>query len=274
MRDLQDHLKQGRLSIFELGVYQIIHWQADFKTGVWWGSAPAVHCVAPRGCKLRDVQRAIARLKRIGFLRPREQKQGKRGNFPVLIDKYEPLSGALRGTRLNAARSADWRNPVYEPCTDGDAQHDTVQDPQSAPIHNAVSNKQDAGQRPAAKNTPPVDPRFQPFVDFAFESYKVKHGRKPLWLGKDFSSLKRLLKWQSANLLSMERLTALWRNFVDSSETFILKQGDSLAYFCSNIDKFSDGPIPATPQKGPNGKPTATDLAIRNARALGLDRPN
>jgi hypothetical protein len=35
----------------------------------------------------------------------------------------------------------------------------------------------------------------------------------------------------------------LWRNYLDSTEAFTAKQGDSLAYFCSNIDKFSAGPI-------------------------------
>ena len=57
----------------------------------------------------------------------------------------------------------------------------------------------------------------------------------------------------------------------DSTEEHTRKQGDSLAYFCSNIDKFSDGPVMVTPGKGTNGKPTATDLALQNARALGLN---
>ncbi len=117
----------------------------------------------------------------------------------------------------------------------------------------------------------PGDPRFQPFFKFAHESFAVKHGRKPLWVGKDRNGLKNLLKSQSAEALSLERLQTIWRNFLDSTEAFTAKQGDSLAYFCSNIDKFSDGPITAGSGKVSHGKPTATDLAIRNARALGLD---
>lgn len=50
MRDLTDHTTQGRLSLFDLGVYLTIHWQADFKTGIWWGSArlftPSLHAAA------------------------------------------------------------------------------------------------------------------------------------------------------------------------------------------------------------------------------------
>jgi hypothetical protein len=111
------------------------------------------------------------------------------------------------------------------------------------------------------------------FFAFAFESFIAKHGRQPLWGGKDRSGLKVLLKNQSTENLSLERLKNLWGHFLDSNEPFTVKQGDSLAYFCSNVDKFADGPILATPRKGGgNGRTTATDLAIRNARALGLDR--
>jgi hypothetical protein len=106
----------------------------------------------------------------------------------------------------------------------------------------------------------PGDSRFQPFFTIAFESFSVKHGRKPLWQGKDRIGLKNLLKNQNAENLSLLRLKTLWRNFLESTEPFTVKQGDSLAYFCSNVDKFSDGPILAAPQKGgASGKPTTSD---------------
>jgi hypothetical protein len=103
---------------------------------------------------------------------------------------------------------------------------------------------------PAAKPAPPTDTRFQPFVNAAFESYKAKHGREPLWQGKDFSALGRLLKSQSVERLPLKQLVCLWGDFLKSTELFTVKQGDSLAYFCSNLDKFVDGPILAVPQKG------------------------
>ena len=130
---------------------------------------------------------------------------------------------------------------------------------------------------PAAKPAPP-DPRFQPFFDFAFESFEAKRGRKPLWEGKDRKGLQSLLRNQSAENLPAARLQTNWRNFLESTEPFTVKQGGSLVYFCSNIDKFSDGPILAVLQKGKtNGndaRSTASDLAMQNARALGLtDKP-
>jgi hypothetical protein len=150
MGDLQDHLKRGRLGPFELGVYQIIHWQADFKKGIWWGSAPAIHGVAPRGCSLRDIQRAIRQLTEIGFLVP-FHKRGRRGNFPVLIHKYEPLIGALKGKRLNALVSSDWRKPVYEERaengTENDADTDAVSDALAAPNQYSVCKTQETKEK-------------------------------------------------------------------------------------------------------------------------------
>lgn len=144
-----------------------------------------------------------------------------------------------------------------------------------------VGNKEDSAvtqqeerRNPAAKPAPPADPRFQPFFDFAFESFAMRHGRKPLWLGKDHSQLKSLLKSHGSEGLGLERLKTNWRNFLASTEPFIVKQGGSLGYFCSNIDKFSDGPILAGPRKGINGKLSGTELAIHNAKAVGLYRPN
>jgi hypothetical protein len=95
----------------------------------------------------------------------------------------------------------------------------------------------------AAKPAPPADPRHQPFFTYAYESYKAKHGRVPVWTGKDRNALKNLLRGQSAESLPLELLTTLWQNFCGSTELFTVRQHDSLSYFCSNLDKFSDGPM-------------------------------
>src|ERR1700756_797522 len=44
-----DHLVRGDISLYELGVYVLIHLQADYSTGVWRGSAPRILANAPRG---------------------------------------------------------------------------------------------------------------------------------------------------------------------------------------------------------------------------------
>lgn len=122
-------------------------------------------------------------------------------------------------------------------------------------------------EKPAAKPTRPADPRYQPFVDFAHRTFEAKYGAKPSWQGKDWKGLQNLLA--SNKSLGSEELQARWQNYLASTEAFTVKQGGSLAYFCTHADSFITGPILAQ-KGGANGKQTGTDLAIQNARALGL----
>jgi hypothetical protein len=112
---LSEHLLNGALGVFALGVYLIILLQVDFETGVWTGSAARLLASAPRGASLRDMQRALELLEKIGFIRI-FHRHGQRGNYRALVNKYEPKTGALIGKRLNALKSDDWRRPVYEAC--------------------------------------------------------------------------------------------------------------------------------------------------------------
>jgi hypothetical protein len=135
-RGLQEHLLDGRISLLELAVFTVILFQVDFKTGIWSGSAPRIVAAAPRGATLRGVQRVISRLAKIGFLKVFHQ-HGRRGNYKVLIHKYEPQSGALMGRRLNALISGCWWNPVYESC----AETDTEDSAEAAPYLKEEKNK-------------------------------------------------------------------------------------------------------------------------------------
>ena len=245
MRDLQDHLIAGRVSALDVGIYTIIHWQADFKSGVWWGSAPKVHATAPRGLSLRDVQRSIQTLTDVGFLKP-FHKHGQRGNYPVLLNKYEPLSGALKGFRLNAASSDDWKQPKYDSC----ALSDALSDAQAAPIQYAVSTTQHEAKKKKAA-TPPADARYGPFLEFGKAAFEGKYGHPPTWdcFGKDGSALAAFLR--RAAHVTLETWQTHLANYFDSTEAFTAKQGGSLSYFVSRFDTFSSGPIL---EGGSNGK--------------------
>ena len=130
--------------------------------------------------------------------------------------------------------------------------------------------KSESKQHLAPKATAPADARHKPFSDFAYEAYRQKHGTKPLWQGKDFSALKRLLKAQSAESLPLSRLTALWGNYLNSTEPFTVKQGDGLSYFCSNINRFADGPQLAVPrQGGVDGNHISSEERIRRGDVAG-----
>jgi hypothetical protein len=265
---IQDHLLRGEISLFELGVYVLIHLQADYSTGIWRGSAARIAATASRGIELRKIQRATEHLTDLGLLRPLH-RHGTRGNYPVLINKFTVRRGALKGRRLNAIKSESLSNLIYEVCADGDAETDA----EDAPIQEVRGKRTEENQF-RRKKTAPGDCRSQPFIDSALASYKNKHGRQPIWQGKDFSALKRLLKSQSVEKLTLDRLTELWKNYTSSTEPFTVKQGNSLAYFCSNVDKFSDGPILADPRKGTNnGKPTVSDNIRATLEAFRATEP-
>jgi hypothetical protein len=135
-----DHLLAGNISLFDLGVYLVIQLQADFRTGVWRGSAPRLLATASRGTNLRQVQRALQNLTNQGLLRSFHVR-GKRGNFCVLLDRYEIKMGALRGKRLIASKSEDWRNPYYETCADGIADDDADGVAEGAPSSGVINHK-------------------------------------------------------------------------------------------------------------------------------------
>jgi hypothetical protein len=111
------------------------------------------------------------------------------------------------------------------------------------------------------------DSRLAVFFQFAFESFKAKHGdHAPSWNGKDRRQLSELLKVHPD--LSFEEMRRRWTFFISSTDSWIQKQGDSLAFFCSNFDRFIDGPLAAAPAGGKNGnnKLTIAEQAQRTRR--------
>lgn len=138
-----DHLVAGRLGFFELGIYVVILLQADFRTGVWWGSAPRLLANCPRGTSLRRVQQALKTLSEIGFLRS-FHVHGKRGNYPVLIDKYDVKLGALTGKRLNAWKSVSWSSPCYGNRAETDAEEFAGPCTDDAPNQEPIDKRQKA----------------------------------------------------------------------------------------------------------------------------------
>jgi hypothetical protein len=227
-----DHLVRGDISLYELGVYVLIHLQADYSTGVWRGSAPRILANAPRGAELRDIQRAIKHLEDVGYLRS-FRKHGQRGNCPYLIDKFTVRCGALKTHRLNAGKSISLQQLAYEPCVESDAE--------GAPIQKERRKKQKARERTAAEPTPPADPRFQPFYKLAYEAFRTKHGQPPTWRGKEGANLKSFLAEQTH--VTAEEWQRRFANYLGSTDAFICKQGHSLSYFTANFDKFRAGPV-------------------------------
>ncbi len=117
-RGLLKHLELGRLTAHDLGLYLAILLQANYRTGLWVGSAAKLFAIFPKENTLRRTQRSLERIEQIGFIK-RFRVPGRKHNYPVLINKFECTKGVLTGYRLNAEVSTDYRHPVYDHVTVG-----------------------------------------------------------------------------------------------------------------------------------------------------------
>ena len=242
---------RGAMSLSEFGIYALIHIQADYRTGIWRGSAPRILATAPRGASLRQVQRALEHFESVGYLKS-FRVQGARGNTPYLIDKFTVRSGALKGYRVNAAKSESWQRPFYELVAEVVTEDDAVPVAQ----HDALSRskkERSKKENPAPKPTAPADTRFGPFLEFAKASFETKHGHPPTWdcFGKDGKELVAFLR-RAPHVALADWQTHI-SNFFDSTEPFTVKQGGSLSYFVRRFDTFANGAILAQ-KGGGNGK--------------------
>jgi hypothetical protein len=196
-----DHLLAGRLGFFELGLYTAIHLQADFKSGIWIGSAPRLLACAPRGASLRRVQAGLDTLHKIRFVRPFHVR-GKRGNYVVLIDKYDVRTGAQRGKRLNAWKSASWESPCYEVRTETDADGFTDACAEDAPYQESVVKSQEESKAKGAPETgAPVAqaaPRPSPSFAFAGSHLRITE-RQDRILGEAFPWVARPAEYRKAD---------------------------------------------------------------------------
>ena len=276
-RGVVEHIENGTIDLLEDGIHDYLSLKANLvidgpcsiPVGVCFTSAPALHAHCPRVSE-RTIQRILQHLESIGWIKT-FKIPGRRGNYPTLLCRASVHDLSGNEYRINGEKTIDWRRPVYEPV--GEVSESC---PGTGGTLSGYREEREENREKKETSRPkpaPADPRFQPFFDFAFQCSATKHGRKPIWQGKDQSRLKDLLKNQRAENLPLERLKTNWRNFLASTEPFTVKQGDSLAYFCSNIDKFSDGPVLATPGKGINGtikRLTGDALTVANLKAAGL----
>lgn len=257
-RGVVEHIEAGIIDLLEDGIHDYLSLKANLvigsdcsiPVGVVFTSAPALLPYCPPGMELRTLQRKLKHMEDIGWIKT-WKIPGKLGNYPTLLCRASVHDLTGREYRINGEATKEWRNPVYEPVAEVSQSRPPVDVTLSLHREERVDNREK--KNPAAKPAPPADPRFQPFVDFAYKVFEEKHGAKPSWLGKDFQNLKLLLKANAS--LDGQELEMRWRAYLDSSEPFTSKQGDSLAYFASHCDTFSNGPISQTKGKS-NGKDT------------------
>jgi hypothetical protein len=127
-RGILGHLQDGRITLLEEGAHDVIGMLADKATGIWFGSARAFAASCGAGdVSERQARHLLESLGRKGYIR-RFSTPRAHGNYPILVNKYEVTFGAQKGMRLNAERTTDWRNPVYEPCLEHGAERAPYQE--------------------------------------------------------------------------------------------------------------------------------------------------
>jgi hypothetical protein len=110
---LKEHIEAGKLCPTDLGVYTFLHMYCDYSTGIYTGTALGIAFRFGDASYKGMVNKSLARLKKIKFINYREGN-GKRGGYRILLDKFEPTFGELRGSRLNAWKADANGNPIYD----------------------------------------------------------------------------------------------------------------------------------------------------------------
>jgi hypothetical protein len=85
------------------------------------------------------------------------------------------------------------------------------------------------------------DPRFQLFLDCAFQAYKDKLHDGPSWTGEDFRALKELL--QANHEITLQHFQGVFHNYLSSTKSFYREKGWRLKYACTDFDGLRGGPI-------------------------------
>jgi hypothetical protein len=136
-RGLLQHLDEGTISLLDSAVHDFLCLTCDYRTGVAWASAEKIKALSPADISLRAIQRSLARLEQIGWIK-RFRIHGKRGNYPVVVGKYFVADTSLMWKSVNLESTKDWRSVQFDAVTDPSfvdevSCHPPVSDPDSDP---------------------------------------------------------------------------------------------------------------------------------------------
>jgi hypothetical protein len=266
-RGILEHLESGTIGLLDLAIHDYLNLRANLligsgcstPPGVCFSSAVAIHALCTTEISERTVRRSLEHLERIGWIK-RWPIRGKRGNYPILVCRasVHDLSGIEY--RVNGLETTNWRNPVLIPA---------ALCPHFSPSLSG-SREVESGERrkplTPSVSVLPSDSLEQETKDAAFSVFWDRWPRK----GAKSAAIRAWTKIPVAEypplMVGLERwlLSDQWtRGVIPHPATWL------------NGKRWQDEDIPQfSVKEGTNGKPTATDLAIRNARALGLERPN
>ncbi len=112
-RGLRHHIREGKMSLLELGVYLHLQFCADFRTGIQMNSAGHIYYSTGQRYSVRQIQRALEALEKAGYIK-RFIVDGRKGDYRILIHKFFVTDGAWKDHYLNAHKTEDCTSPVYE----------------------------------------------------------------------------------------------------------------------------------------------------------------
>lgn len=109
---LKEHLSQGYMCPSDFGLFMYLIMSCDCTTGIYVGSAMRISSDFGRSVSVDQVRHSLHRLRNRKYINYRVGR-GLRGNYPILIDKYEPTFGAFAGKRLDAWKQGTSVEPTY-----------------------------------------------------------------------------------------------------------------------------------------------------------------
>jgi hypothetical protein len=116
-RGILEHLERGTVSLLDIAIHDFLCLTADFRKGVTWASAEKIHALCPSGFSLKAIQRSLAKLESLGWLK-RFRTHGKKGNYPIVIGKFFVRDVSLSWFSVNLEKTSDYRNVQFDPVTD------------------------------------------------------------------------------------------------------------------------------------------------------------
>jgi hypothetical protein len=186
---LFEHIAAGKLAPFDLGIYVFLIAKADWGTGIYLGCALTIAFQFGDAKIKEHVQKSLRRLRDRQYINYRNG-DGKRGAYPILINKYEPTVGELCGTRLDAWKNGDLVRPEYGSKNSGGtvvAQSRNSGGTVVAPIQDlkTLQDIQDKSERASSLPRAKVKRAFQMPEDL---TPKDSHRKLAIELGVDLAS--------------------------------------------------------------------------------------
>jgi Helix-turn-helix domain len=227
------------------------------------GCYPAIATLAKKtSLSRRGTQKLIRRLQAAGYI----ADTGKISRFGTIEYTLTLARGGEQGSLLFGAGGRTAEHKRGEP---GDAKGANLETQTSEPgspesLGTNYVNQKLKGKTLAA--APPADPRLQPFLDYAVKIFTSKYGQPPAWSGKHSRNLQDFL---SRSDMTLSEMCRRYENFILSTDPFVARQNGSVAFFCSDPDRYIKGPQVLTPWKG--GSTNADERDHNNLVKAGFE---